>query len=388
MPLGTVKDVSLKEARAQLSALRKQVSEGMDPRIAKAAAKAENIQAITMQGLFDAWIDIVKLNKEISATWVKRHEDRWRIHLKAPLGGLFARDVTRFHLSAALDAMTRKGIREETRKALTTLNLMLDYGLNRHIDQNPARILKPKDFSATAARPRNRVLSLQELRQLWVALDQACALKRGNDSTPSLMLVTATAIKILILFGSRRAEVAGMRWDELNFDADGSGVWILPPERTKNRQSHTVYIPKFAIQLISALKPITGASPFVFNGQLSDKHIHEDTLTGVIHRLRGTAKGKKKKDLIDSPLADIPHFTIHDCRRSAATAWGEYLKIAPHVIERMLNHQPLNKLVATYQRAVYAEEQKEAWLAWGLMVEQQIANEVTNVVPLKFARSA
>ena len=52
----------------------------MDPRIAKAAAKTENIQAITMQGLFDAWIDIVKLNNEISATWIKRHEDRWRLH--------------------------------------------------------------------------------------------------------------------------------------------------------------------------------------------------------------------------------------------------------------------------------------------------------------------
>ena len=41
----------------------------------------------------------------------------------------------------------------------------------------------------------------------------------------------------------------------------------------------------------------------------------------------------------------------------------------------MLNHQPLNKLVATYQRAVYAEEQKAAWLAWGRMVEAQIASE-------------
>lgn len=45
----------------------------------------------------------------------------------------------------ALDAMTRKGIKEETRKALSSLNLMMDYGLTRHlIDQNPARLLKLK----------------------------------------------------------------------------------------------------------------------------------------------------------------------------------------------------------------------------------------------------
>jgi hypothetical protein len=49
----------------------------------------------------------------------------------------------------------------------------------------------------------------------------------------------------------------------------------------------------------------------------------------------------------------------------------------------MLNHQPINKLVATYQRAVYAEEQKAAWIAWGKMIEHQIINESNNVISLK-----
>lgn len=71
-------------------------------------------------------------------------------------------------------------------------------------------------------------------------------------------------------------------------------------------------------------------------------------------------------------------FSVHDLRRSAATAWGEYLKTEPHVIERMLNHQPLNKLVATYQRAIYADEQKSAWLAWGTLVEQKIAKNLAD----------
>jgi integrase len=124
--------------------------------------------------------------------------------LKKVLGTLLVKDVGRSHLSATLDAMTRKGIKEETRKALTTLNLMLDYALARHlIDQNPARMLKPKDFSATANRPRDRVLSSVELRQLWLALDQ---------SFLSMAATTAIALKLLILTGARRGEVAGMRW--------------------------------------------------------------------------------------------------------------------------------------------------------------------------------
>jgi integrase len=308
-----------------------------------------------MQTLFDAWVDFEKIAGRVTATWIKRHEDRWRLHLKTTLGSILARDVTRVHLATALDAMTRKGIREETRKALSTLNLMMDYALTRHfIELNPARLLKPKDFAATASKPRDRVLSLSELYRVWEALNQ-------SRQTSAMSVVTASAIKLLILTGARRGEIAAMRWDELNLDA---GVWLLPSERTKNRQAHTIYLSNLAVEIIQSLLPISGNSAFVFDtGHYRDGgHIHADTLTGVIARLRGTA-----------PLVDMKSFTIHDLRRSAATAWGEYLKTEPHVIEKMLNHQPLNKLIATYQRAVYADEQKSAWSDWGKLIEHQLA---------------
>ena len=159
MPIGSLKDVSLKEARNKVAELRKLVVEGIDPRTAKAAAIAANAQAITMQVLFTTWIEFEKVTQRVTATWIKRHEDRWRIHLKKTLGNILARDITRAHLSTALDSMTRKGIKEETRKALSTLNLMMDYGLTRHlIDMNPARLLKPKDFAPLAV-PLNREIT-------------------------------------------------------------------------------------------------------------------------------------------------------------------------------------------------------------------------------------
>ena len=166
--MGAVKNISLKEARKMLADLHKLVDQGIDPRNARAATQAENTSAVTMQKLFNDWIEFVKLTGEITPTWIKRHEDRWRLHLRKKLGNLFAKDVTRMHLAGALDVMARKGIKEETRKALTTLNLMLDYGLTRHsIESNPARMLKPKDFAASANRSRDRVLNLTELRILW-----------------------------------------------------------------------------------------------------------------------------------------------------------------------------------------------------------------------------
>lgn len=385
MPIGSLNDVSLKEARNKVIELRKLVAEGIDPRTAKAAAIAANAQAITMQVLFDTWIEFEKITRRVTTTWIKRHEDRWRLHLKTTLGNILARDITRAHLATALDVMTRKGIREETRKALSTLNLMMDYALTRHfIELNPARLLKPKDFAATASRPRDRVLSLPELRRVWQALDQSSDTTQSDGQISAMSIVTTSAIKLLILTGARRGEIAAMRWDELNLDV---GVWLLPSERTKNRQAHTIYLSNLAVEIIQSLLPMSGNSQFVFDtGHYRDGgHIHADTLTGVIARLRGMATGVKKKLASDAPLADMPSFSVHDLRRSAATAWGEYLKTEPHVIEKMLNHQPLNKLVATYQRAIYADEQKAGWLAWGEIVEHQIVQAPNNIVAIKRA---
>lgn len=364
MTLGSIEDVSLKEARVTLGVLRKQVSEGSDPRNVRAVAKAYNVKAITMQRLFDSWIEHIKVASEMTPLWIKRHEDRWRLHLKKPLGSLLVREITRAHLAQALDAMMHKGMREETRKALTTLNLMMDYGLMRdYLDANPARMLKPKDFAATANRPRDRVLSLQELRLLWQVLDETRVIQKGLAKQNALSVITATAIKLLILTGARRGEVAGMRWDELDFEA---GTWTLPSERTKNRRAHTIYLSELAKNLLKNLIPVTGTSLFVLDTgrQEQSSHIHEDSLTGVIAKLRGL-KGAKKL----TPLAELKPFTIHDLRRSAATAWCEYLKTDPHVIERMLNHQSNTKLIATYQSTVYVEEQRAAWLAWGKKIE-------------------
>lgn len=383
MTIGTPKDLSLKEARNKIRELQKLVDEGIDPRADKAAAIAENMQAITMQKLFERWIEQEKITKRVTDGWIKHHEDRWRLHLKKPLGDILTKDITRAHLSAALDAMTRKGIKEETRKALSSLNLMMDYGLVRHlIDQNSARLLKPKDFAATANKPRDRVLSLADLRKLWSAMDQATASNNFNDPMPSMSLITASAIKLLILTGARRGEVAAMQWREIDLN---KGIWALSAERTKNSQAHTIYLSDLAIAVIYQLKPITGSSNFVFDTGYHEKggHIHPDTLTGVIAKLRGVSSGLKKKIVVDAPLKDLSPFSIHDLRRSAATAWGEYLKIEPHVIERMLNHQPVNKLIATYQRAIYAEEQKKAWVAWGELVNQHIANAPHNLIPFK-----
>lgn len=361
MTLGSEHDFSLKEARQELDKVRDLVRQGIDPRAARKAAKVENTQAITMQSLFDAWLAFEVGTDQNSIQWAKRHKDRWNLHLRESLGDIFVKDISRHHLTKVLEAMVLAGIREETRKALTTLNLILDYGLkHQHLKENPARLLRPKDFKATAGEPRDRTLSLEELSSLWFTLDQMVISTNGLSSASTVKLITSSAIKLLILTGARRGEVAKMAWKELDLLA---GVWSLPKERTKNSRAHIIYLSECAIEIIKKLQSITGDSLYVFDTGRG-VHIREDTLTRAISRLQQSSKSEGK-----NRISNLAPFTVHDIRRSAATAWGEHLSILPHIIEKMLNHQPMNKLIATYQRATHANEQKNAWLAWGKMVE-------------------
>jgi len=388
--------MGLRDARREAEKLKSPLGAGIDPKQARAAKRAVNAQALTMNTLFENWLEFVRQSDQVTEAWAKRHGDRWRLHLKKLLGNLYVRDVTRGHLAGALDGMVQKGIKEETRKALTTLNLMLDYGVTRHhIEVNPARLLKPKDFAVSANRPRDRVLSLAELRRFWAAIDSASAETEGVAKTARLSIVTVTALKLLVLTGARRGEVAGMRWDELDLQAS---TWVLPATRTKNRQSHTIFLSPLAVELLETLKRLTGSSIFVFDNGRAEiaKPIREDSLTQAVERLRGVpAKTAKKptkrpikKPVVIAPLVHLEPFTVHDLRRSAATAWGAHCKTDPHVIERMLIHQPQNKLIATYQRQTYAEEQRAAWIAWGELVAHQIAKGAENVTPITAARRA
>ncbi|MBU6950932.1 site-specific integrase [Hahella sp. HN01] len=356
LTLGDYPAVSLREARQQVETIRRQLFEGFDPQHVQREQRANNANAVTVKQLFESWLALQKSAGEVADKTLAQHEGRWRVHLQKPLGLLLAKHVTRRHIAAVLDAMVEKGIKEETRKTLCLLKMMFRYAIERHhIEESPAEALSAKSFKVTSGAPRERVLSLTELRTFWSLLDRE-----------PLAFATINAFKLLILTGARRSEVANMTWSELDLT---QGIWTLPPERTKNRKGHTVYLSDLAVRVIKSMRPISGYGKFVFSTGDGSAPIHTDGLSGCPGRLSAKLKG-------------VPHFTVHDLRRSAATAWGELLKTPPHVIEKMLNHQPLDKLVATYQRATYVDEQKTAWKAWGEMVENHVANDFGNVVPL------
>ena len=75
----------------------------------------------------------------------------------------------------------------------------------------------------------------------------------------------------------------------------------------------------------------------------------------------GFSQSKKNLD----KLLNIAPWTLHDLRRTFATNLAQ-LDVAPHVIERLLNHVTgqISGVAAIYNRAKYFDEMAQAMQQW------------------------
>ena len=364
--LGSYPALTLAKAREEHGKAVQLVKRGIDPTKFAAQEKAKNETALTMDELLGRWLDAQRVAEVVKPKTLQCHQDRWNRHLKKTLGNIRLIDLTRAHLAQALE-ITRRATKDETRKGLGTLNQMLDYAVvHCLIEANPARLLRPKDFGASAGSPRERWLTVPELRRLWKAIDEdlgsggsLAAGGRGVSRHATISLPAANAIKLLILTGCRRGEVANMRFSHIRDD-----MWTIPD--TKNGRPHSVFLSRQAKALIDE-QALYVNGDFVFESDRPKSDVIEPILVDSITRAL--------RRLISRSLSDMEPFTVHDLRRSAATNWAERLDAEERVIELCLNHLPLNKLVRTYHRSRHDDKKKMLWQRWGELVELEIANE-------------
>jgi len=89
-----------------------------------------------------------------------------------------------------------------------------------------------------------------------------------------------------------------------------------------------------------------------------------------------------KEASTDPQGVEIGGWILHDLRRTAATGMAR-LNIAPHVVDRVLNHVSgtIKGVAAVYNRHAYLKERKAALAAWGRYVENLVRQAPANVVP-------
>ena len=249
-------------------------------------------------------------------------------HLLPAWGPLPLKSITRRHIQDLLDTVEAKGLTIGVNRIQALIRRMFTVALDRDkVDAHPAiGILKrfPEN-------PRDRVLSDDELRQLWA----------GLDAQPG---AASDAMRLRLLLGQRGNETAGMLWRELDLE---TATWTLPRPRTKTKQPHVVGLPPTALALLERRRA---------ESDEQEEHVFPGlSLQGDEHRaLHAIHDGA---------------YEWKDLRRTVATRLAD-LGFDETVIGRVLNHAKHTVTGKHYNQHRYVDEIRAALTAWDVELQR------------------
>jgi integrase len=171
----------------------------------------------------------------------------------------------------------------------------------------------------------------------------------------------ARCLELAVLTAARTSEALLAEWPEFDLQA---GVWVVPAERMKGKQPHTVYLPPRAVEILRA--QLGQHARYVFPSTMkADSPQSNMAMLAVLDR-----------------LAVRDQTTVHGLCRATFSTWANETGAArPDVIEACLAHEESNRVRAAYNRADFAEERRALLAAWA----DYLARPAAAVVPLRAA---
>jgi len=377
VPLGSCSALSLSKAREAAAAVMGDVAKGRNPaaerKEAAAAEWAKRVRGrLTLAVLIQDWarLHLIHRRPRYAAEAVRALRHGFSKHLDRPAEGLDRAAVVQ-----ALDSLSRprkekgKGKRKSSIRHGTAIagrtaaygRACFAWAMKRGtLPSNPFAEL-PMVRSVTK---RERVLNDEEAGAIWRAA--------GEASLPF-----GAIVRLLMLTGQRREEVAGMTWAELSEDL---ATWTIPATRTKNGIPHLVPLSQRARELLHALRPDRP-------GDVQGAH-QRAKLALVFPGERGTpfSGWSKAKSALDT-ASGVSGWWLHDLRRTLATGL-QRLGVRLEVTEAVLNHQSGSRagVVGIYQRHDWAEEKRAALDAWSAHLLTAAEGRLTAVKVLPFSR--
>src|SRR5262249_20688401 len=175
-------------------------------------------------------------------------------------------------------------------------------------------------------------------------------------------------VRLLLLTGCRREEIAALRWNEVNLDTK---VLTIQGTRTKNHRTLELTLPALAIEVLQSCLRRTDRD-YVFGSGKTGFMAFSYCTMALRNRII-EAEGK--------PLA---RWTLHDLRRTFRTGLGR-LGVAPHIAELCINHVK-GGVEAIYDRHRYQREIKAALALWADHVAAVVEGRESNIVTLRQAQ--
>jgi integrase len=353
VPLGSCSAISLAAARKAVRAIMGDVAKGWNPaeerkQAAREAKEKAEAEALTLGVLIDKWKAQHLVDKRAGyATEATRAlRFAFKKHLTSPAAALTAKVV-----KATLHAIADAGKKATARLACAYGRACYGWAIGKDLlSDNPFEGIKLGSVPS-----RDRVLTDTELAAVWKAT-------KGPGTYNAI-------VRLLILTGQRREEVAGMTWDEI---AQDLSVWTIPGSRTKNGEEHIVPVSPQAQAILRAAprfeRDDDGEPELVFPGRVG-------SFTSFNH----------SKVALDE-ASGVEDWRLHDLRRTVATGLQK-LGVRLEVTEAVLNHLSGSRagIVGVYQRHTWSDEKRAALNAWSARVAAIVEGRgaEANVIPLR-----
>jgi integrase len=308
--IGPADKISLNAATRQAKTIFESVANNIEPANTKAKASAAAVQ--TFGSAIDGFLEQLGTDKR-SPAHIRRTEAYLKNYFRV-LHTIALASIDRATVSRELNLINKRGPTAANR-ARATLSAFFNWSIaNGLCEHNPV-----EKTNKNQEKSRDRVLTARELKTIWSSVDD-------NDY--------GKIVKLLALTGQRRDEIARLTWNEINFEEKQIE---LPGIRTKNRRPHIVPLSPPALAI---LKSVDRNRKDVFSKR-NNWQIDKDSLDKML---------------------DMPHWVLHDLRRTCSTNMGEQLSIPPHVVEAVLNHISGSKggVAGVYNKATYLKEKRDA----------------------------
>ena len=328
--IGGYPEISLSDARKRAMKERVGLLEGKE----SSSERRKNV--VAGQKALSTVDDVLGLYVALHLAQLKTGREReqqlrWALgkHLSKPV-----EELKRGDLQAAIDGKAAEGKLGAANRIRTALVAFCRWAWEReHLPENIGTGTK----KVAKETPRERVLSLEEVRELWLA-----TYRMGDLWGP--------LVRLLVLTAQRRGDVAGLRWSEIDLDARR---WAIPASRTKNGRPHIVHLSDPALGELHAMrenKPrdmvfsTTGESP-----------------------VSGFGKVKRRLD----KLVGFDDWRLHDLRTAFASALCDAGE-PEGIVDRCLNHSATGSapsaVARVYNRSEMLPQRARVLDRWAAMV--------------------
>ena len=357
LSIGAYPGIGLAEARAKRDEAKARLEQGLDPSVEKRVE--ERSRAISTENTFKAIAQSWFAKKK--PTWAKRHADKVWASIEEDvlpaIGGLPIASIRAPQLLHLLTAVEKRGAIETAHRIRQRLSAVFSYAVAAGLAEvDPAATLG----KALSAKPRARKQpsivdgvddsgeQLRLVRQLLID----CEAERCRA-------VTKFALRFLALTAVRPNELHGARWAELEGLDGPTPTWRIPAARMKGdgerkadlRGDHLVPLTRQALEVIEALRPLTGELALMFP---TDTHLHKPLSENTLRTLLIRAGYYQRH---------VPH----GFRAAFSTFMNERPEHRPGdraVIDLMLAHVPKDKVEGAYNRAAYLPRRREIAQEW------------------------